>query len=130
LGEDFGWNRIDDATVMQRTRPSGSGVSSALTPMESTLGPAVTLAQRQTFRDGAMGIGSEHSTTPAVADFIHQRQTLWEGTVMLSEASADARHRLVIAEYEEYLVDDDRPYDRTPTTKARRLVFVEHVEIG
>lgn len=41
-----------------------------------------------------------------------------------------ARHRLVIAEFEEYLVDDDRPYDRTPTQKKRRLVFVEHVELS
>jgi len=43
---------------------------------------------------------------------------------------ANDRHRLVIAEYEEYLIDDNRPYDRTPTRKARRLVFVDHVELG
>jgi hypothetical protein len=44
--------------------------------------------------------------------------------------SAERRHRLVIAEYEEYLVDDDHPYDKTPSSKGRRLVFVEHVELG
>jgi hypothetical protein len=37
---------------------------------------------------------------------------------------------LVIAEYEEYLVDDDQPYDGIPTEKGRRLVFVEHVEFA
>jgi hypothetical protein len=42
---------------------------------------------------------------------------------------AATRHRLVIAEYEEYLVDDDRPYDPVPTKKDRRLVYVEHVEL-
>ena len=34
------------------------------------------------------------------------------------------RYRLVIAEYEEYIVDDQRPYDKVPTMKDRRLVFV------
>ena len=55
---------------------------------------------------------------------------LWDGTVTLPEdPSPEARFRLVVAEYEEYLVDDDRPYDRVPTHKGRRLVFVEHVEL-
>jgi hypothetical protein len=35
----------------------------------------------------------------------------------------------VIAEYEEYLVDDDSPYNAIPTKKDRRLVFIEHVEV-
>ena len=41
-----------------------------------------------------------------------------------------ARYRLAIAEYEEYLVDDAMPYDRIPTKKDRRLVFIEYVELG
>ena len=49
---------------------------------------------------------------------------------MLSVASTDARHRLVFAEYEEYLFDDDPPYDRIPSAMGRRLVFVEHIEIA
>jgi hypothetical protein len=47
-----------------------------------------------------------------------------------SPPSPGTRYRLVIAEYEEYLVDDTMPYDRIPTKKDRRLVFVEHVELG
>ena len=39
------------------------------------------------------------------------------------------RYRLVIAEYEEYLVDDSTPYVSPVTEKARRLVFVEHVAL-
>jgi hypothetical protein len=53
--------------------------------------------------------------------------TLWQGTVTLP--ADDARFRLVVAEYEEYLVDDSRPYDVVPTQKGRRLVFVEHVDL-
>jgi hypothetical protein len=38
------------------------------------------------------------------------------------------RYRLVIAEYEEHIIDD-RPYDNISEKKGRRLVFVEHVEL-
>ena len=56
--------------------------------------------------------------------------TLWQGTVTLPPAPVDApRYRLVIAEYEEYLVDDATPYDPIPTKKDRRLVFIEYVEL-
>jgi hypothetical protein len=55
--------------------------------------------------------------------------SLWQGTVV-PPAGLDARLRLVVAEYEEYLVDDDSPYDRVPESKGRRLVYVEHVELG
>jgi hypothetical protein len=55
--------------------------------------------------------------------------TLWQGTVTLPQTRGTKRFRLVIAEYEEYLVDDAMPYDRIPTKKDRRLVFVEHVEL-
>jgi hypothetical protein len=56
--------------------------------------------------------------------------TLWEGDVELPAGAAPgARSRLVVAEFEEYLTDDDRPYDNVPTNKDRRLVFIEHVEL-
>ena len=56
--------------------------------------------------------------------------TLWEGTVTLPPTRGPAaRLRLAIAEYEEYLVDDAMPYDRIPTKKDRRLVFIEYVEL-
>jgi len=63
-----------------------------------------------------------------IIDKISLWKTLWEGDVTLPPADG-ARYRLVVAEYEEYLVDDDRPYDRTPTQKGRRLTFVEHTEL-
>ena len=59
--------------------------------------------------------------------------TLWEGSITLPVVPAsglDRRRRLVIAEYEEYLVDDeDNAYDRFIKTKGRRLVFIEYVEL-
>jgi hypothetical protein len=55
----------------------------------------------------------------------------WEGDVTLPpDATPGTRFRLVIAEYEEYVVDDDPAYFRVPTRKDRRLVFVEHVEFN
>jgi hypothetical protein len=63
-------------------------------------------------------------------DTIFSFLLLWEGDVTLPrESAAGSRFRLVIAEYEEYLVDGDGPYDPVPTKKDRRLVFVEHVEL-
>jgi hypothetical protein len=56
--------------------------------------------------------------------------TLWEGTVRLPDAAGEgARYRLAIAEYEEYLVDDATLYDKFVTSKDRRLVFIEYVEM-
>ena len=63
----------------------------------------------------------------AIIDLITPWQTLWEGHVTVPTSSR--RLRLVIAEYEEYLVDDKYPYDNVPTAKARRLVFVEHIAL-
>jgi hypothetical protein len=53
-----------------------------------------------------------------------------EGNVtLLAVPTPDDRYRIVIAEYEEYLVDGTFPYSKTPDKKDRRLIFVEHVEI-
>jgi hypothetical protein len=40
------------------------------------------------------------------------------------------RYRLVIAGYEEYLVDEQRrSYHNVVEKKDRRLIFVEHIEL-
>jgi hypothetical protein len=64
------------------------------------------------------GIGPPPSGEPALV--------LWYGQVTVPEASDARQHRLVVAEYEEYLVDGAKPYDPPPTRKGRRMVFVEH----
>jgi hypothetical protein len=65
-----------------------------------------------------------------LVDKLFPFSNLWRGTVTVPEDfSPEARFRLVVAEFEEYLVDDLEPYDPVPTEKGRRLVFVEHVEL-
>jgi hypothetical protein len=82
LGEDFGWQRVETATV--------------------TSGPAPPP-------------GSDPS------------EVLWSGQVTVPEiANGLGPYRLVVAEYEEYIVDDDTPYQPPFTRKDRRMVFVEH----
>ncbi|MEO7996565.1 MAG: hypothetical protein ABI852_03925 [Gemmatimonadaceae bacterium] len=56
--------------------------------------------------------------------------TLWDGQIELPTApSSSNRYRVVVAEYEEYLADGPTPYDNPFEKTARRLVFVEHVEL-
>ena len=57
------------------------------------------------------------------------QNVLWEGTIGGVAAMAH-RRRIVVAEYEEYLVDDERPYDKVPRRKDRRIVYVEHIELS
>ena len=63
-------------------------------------------------------------------DRVFVTPTLWQGQVTLpADAGRGTRYRLAIAEYEEYLIDDDNPYTFPIEEKGRRLVFVEHVEL-
>lgn len=127
LGEDFGWQRVDEAVIHRRT--PASAAPSAVAGIESVFGRAVTADERVIAAQASPAAGG--LLRPGhIIDRVSLWQTLWEGDVTLPSGGDGARRRLVIAEYEEYLVDDDQPYDRTPTRKARRLVFVEHVELS
>jgi hypothetical protein len=83
LGEDFGWLRLESATV--------------------TAGPVLAPAADPT-------------------------EILWSGQVTVPDTASTSGWpcRLVVAEYEEYMVDDGMPYQQPSTRKDRRLVFVEH----
>jgi hypothetical protein len=100
LGEDFGWRPVSGAIV------SGSDSSES----------------------ASTGSPIARTIVEGLIDLVTPWQTLWEGSVTLP--STPGRYRLVIGEYEEYLIDDEDPYDEVPTRKGRRLVFVEHVELG
>jgi hypothetical protein len=130
LGEDFGWQRIPEAVIAQRVPVPARTTPTAPAGLESIFGRVLSAEERLP----AVGAASKErlgQLEPAhVTDLIHLWRTIWEGDVMIPVAAPGVRHRLVIAEYEEYLVDDNRPYDRTPTRKGRRLVFVDHVELG
>lgn len=102
-GEDFGWQRVSDALVTTRSP------APATPPLVHLSGPS---------------LGVKNALTAGISLW----RTLWEGDVALP-VDDGARYRVVIAEQEEYVVDDSRPYDKTPTRKGRRTVFVEKVEV-
>jgi hypothetical protein len=123
MGEDFGWTRETGAVVQKST-----DFQARLAPHAAA---SATLAHARIRADDLL----KHREFEALIDeglisHVFITPTLWDGTVTLPHSpSKAARYRLVIAEYEEYLVDGVRPYD-VPTKKDRRIVFVEHVELG
>ena len=123
MGEDFGWRRDPDAVVQKvKFQPHQFPLSSARTTVPNARVRADDLLKHREF---------EALIDEGLLGHIFVTPTLWEGTVTLSQSPGEtARYRLVIAEYEEYLVDDAMPYDQIPTKKDRRIVFVEHVELG
>jgi hypothetical protein len=123
MGEDFGWRRDPDAVVQKvNFQPHQFPLSSARTTVPNARVRADDLLKHREF---------EALIDEGLLGHIFVTPTLWEGTVTLSQSPGEtARYRLVIAEYEEYLVDDAMPYGRIPTKKDRRIVFVEHVELG
>jgi hypothetical protein len=127
-GDDFGWRRIESPLITQRVpRPATAGFSERVT-LESVLGRSVPSIE-PVARDLVSGAAQSHLSAHTVVDSLHLWQTLWDGDLTVPPPTG-ARRRLVIAEYEEYIVDDERPYDRTPTKTGRRMVFVEHVELA
>jgi hypothetical protein len=120
LGEDFGWTRDPDAVVRRDPGPPRPERPVSKSRLAQEVSKAQALVAKRDFE------------TLVSADLIGRVRLfppLWEGTVTLPEQSEGRRHRLVIAEYEEYLADGLLPYGHTPTAKDRRLVFVEHVEL-
>ena len=116
-GEDFGWKRVP-SSARPSTRPAKKAAQGAARAKKR----AQSLLARRDY--GAL-------LKERLVDKVFVVQPIWDGDVTLPAASGPHdRYRLVIGEYEEYIVDDDRPYDRVPTKKGRRLVFVEHVEVS
>ncbi len=122
LGEDFGWKRVPDAIVQDRR-------ANVLARPDIVSKPAVAHV-RSRASDLMIHREFEAILDEDLIDHIFVTPVLWDGSVTLPEVPHDgARYRLAIAEYEEYLVDDASPYDRFPTKKDRRLVFIEFVEV-
>ncbi len=123
LGEDFGWRREPDAIVRREVTPLKKRPATA---------KKVTLAkQRARAQELLRRRQFDVLLRDNLIDKIFITPMLWEGAVTLPQApGGGTRYRLAIAEYEEYLVDDPRPYDPVPTKKDRRLVFIEYVELG
>ncbi len=119
-GEDFGWQRVSNAIVTQdKPKPKLHRLARFV--------PADKHARAmQLSKQGEYDVLLKENLAAKLFYVV----PLWAGEVTLPAPPEDGeRYRLVIAEYEEYLVDDDRPYDPVPEAKDRRLVFVEHVEL-
>jgi hypothetical protein len=116
MGEDLGWKRDAKAVVTKdTTRPPRITVSQAERER------ATSLVQKRQF---------DVLIKEGLVDRVIVTPTLWSGSVTLPDAPGGAtRYRLVIAEYEEYLIDDETPYNAIPTKKDRRVVFIEQVEL-
>jgi hypothetical protein len=124
-GEDFGWERI---AVVRPASVNAEAVNAILDADAFAFVPADEVTR-------ALKLHHARRFTELVKEDLVGRLTsvfkLWEGDVELPASPASgSRFRLVVAEFEEYLIDDDRPYDKVPTKKGRRLVFVEHIELA
>lgn len=118
LGEDFGWRRDDSVTVRKLRRTRARPLRRET--QQRRLSRARKLLQQRRFdRVLDAGLVSQLIAAPS----------LWEGEVTLPDHSGNQRFRLVVAEYEEYVVDGSEPHHPTPSAQGRRLVFVEHVAL-
>jgi len=124
-GEDFGWQRIENVVLSQRVPVPGVSSPTGIRSIESIFGRALTAQEVVETRELTPKPARSRLSPGDVLDKISLWQTLWEGDVTLPDIG-DQRLRLVIAEYEEYLVDDE-PHNKTP--EGRRTIFVEHVEL-
>ena len=117
-GEDFGWEIMHEDNLQ-------IPVTSArvIRGGQSTTGNDKVESQ-QRFNAGNELLTDNTNTYFAVAP-------IWEHDVTVPDTVGETgRYRLVIAEYEEYLVDDDLPYEIVPEKKDCRLVFVEHIQLN
>ncbi len=123
FGEDFGWQRVEAMVT-----GGDPGAAPGVKPVGVLLGPE--LARTSILEAGTSTISGTAVTSPVLQGIglLQLPETLWEGDVTLP-AGDGHRRRLVVAEFEEYLVDSADPYGQVPTKKDRRMVYVEHVEL-
>jgi hypothetical protein len=117
LGADFGWQRVPQPTP--------------LIPVPIVIRPPVpTPVHRARARELAAQRDFQSMVVVGPIDPDILVQPIWQGDVTVPVFERSKRYRLVIVEYEEYLVDDTRWWDPVPTKKDRRVVFVEHIELN
>jgi hypothetical protein len=119
VGDEFGWKREPTAD------PTFGTVSS-----EPPLAASDVLKRRARARELMEKRDYELLLKENLLTEMSAAFALWDSTVTIPSFDNNARYRLAIAEYEEYLIDDANPYGPTPTAKGRRLVFIEHVELA
>jgi hypothetical protein len=137
-GEDFGWKPEPNAQVetgiaasigavkSSGTKTASGKTAAAKVPSANTPSAAARTQSEKLLQERKF----ELLLNQGLLSNVFMAPPLWEGTVTLPEASGPgARYRLVIAEYEEYIVDAGDAYATPPTAKGRRLVFIEHIEL-
>ncbi|WP_309672735.1 hypothetical protein [Gemmatimonas sp.] len=136
-GEDFGWVRVADSAITPpaRARPSSRPRRvEARSDDARAEAVAITIVRNAAGEPRARELVERRDYEAVVAENLVDATmawpVMWDGTVTLPEVpSAAKRFRLVVAEYEEFITDEADPYDGTLTSKGRRLVYVEHVEL-
>ena len=125
LGEDFGW-KIDSATKVNRANYTASVIKKTSASAEAKIRKDTKRALELVQKNQYQALQQEN-----LLSYVIEASSLWKGTITLPRGAvgSDERRRIVVAEYEEYFVDDDAPYNSIPTEKGRRLVFVEHIEL-
>ncbi|MDX6611166.1 MAG: hypothetical protein QOD75_352 [Blastocatellia bacterium] len=129
LGEDFGWKR-EAGAIVHHTLPD---LAEDLVGDPRLRTEVTGFKARARANDLLINREYEALIAEGLLDLVSVTPTLWEGNVTLPTLPAsgiDKRHRLAIAEYEEYFVDDEEPYNDFHLAKDRRLVFIEYVELG
>lgn len=121
LGEDFGWKRDTSAIVTPTVQnPPHSNIPSVASSFEEQ---HVKLSNQLKVNDLAHTI---KDLNPIVL-WPH----LWQGSVTLpANHQPGDRYRLAVAEFEEYIIDDVTPYNKTPSAKGRRIVYMKYVPIS
>jgi len=128
-GEDFGWQLEKNAVITPDIKPKKK------TPVRkksiSDSGNLMRVQQAMYANSLFKARDFVHLLKEDLVEKLIGPPILWQGTVTLpiDEEIKGIRYRLVIAEYEEYMTDDLAPYNDLPTSKDRRLVYLEHVEL-
>ncbi|TRY31955.1 hypothetical protein [Aliiglaciecola sp. M165] len=127
LGEDFGWKKDTASKLTKTAKP----VARKIPESPAQKARLATLKKRARALQKAGDYQALQKEN--LLQYVLIIPTLWRGQVTLPKGAdnpnSKIRRRLVIAEYEEYFIDDDAPYDLTPSKKGRRMVFVEHIEL-
>ncbi len=126
LGADFGWQRIAEGHRNAVLNPDLIRRQD-ITNRRNTFDNLQFRAQRSAIFSAPV-FNREFLDVNLIERWF-KPQVLWEGRVATPADLTGDRYRIVIAEYEEYPVDGDLPYEDVPTTRGRRLVFVEHIEL-
>jgi hypothetical protein len=125
LGEDFGWRQIATGIPARPVAPPSPDSTADRTRLSAD---AVVRARHKLATGDFTSLLNE-----GLAERLSLAPLLWNGTVTLPSDHGSAKLRIVVAEYEEYIVDaagaSSSPAGAVTAT-GRRLVFMEHVALN